>query len=1006
MSQLPIQFDRPIWLLLLLLLIPCYLLARKSAGGMSRGKATLVFALRAIVLLLLAATLAHPVWARKGKGVTVTILLDRSLSIPLQLKQQAQKFLQEAVQSKGTDDRVAVITLAKEATIAAMPDPNTDVTLAQESGDLTATNLAAGIRLALAITPDDTANRFVLVSDGNETDESVMAAAQVAKANNIPIDVLVQQYEHRNEVVFDRVVAPARARIGQSANVKLVLRSQGSVPGRVSLKMNGLPIDLNGADAGDALEVTLQPGTTVLPVTVSLDDAGPQQFQAIFEPDDPRDDMVDQNNSGVAVTYVSGEGRVLVVGDGETESEKLVAAMQAAKIQVDLLGPDQIEGLVQLSGYDAVIFVDIPRYAMTDQQVRDLHAYVHDLGGGFLMVGGPESFGAGGWIDSDVAKLLPVDLDPPQTRQMPRGALALIMHSCEMAQGNFWGEKVAIAAIEALSRLDYVGITVFGWGGGGVNGSTWAFKMQPVGDKSAAIAAAKTMQVGDMPSFDDSMELAYQGLTDPTIRAGQRHAIIISDGDPSAPSNTVLQKYIKLGITVTAIMVGGHGTQGDMNKMNAIATQTGGRFYNITNPNKLPAIFIKEAHMVSRSLIQEGAYNAAVASHLPGPAQGYSTVPGIQGYILTGLRSGLAQTPIVIPTTEGNDPLYAYWNYGLGRSMAFTADLYGKWGQLWVKWSEFVAFWEQSIRWLMRPASPQNMSISTRVEGDRALVEIEALNADSSFENFLQTDAVVITPNADAKPLSLQQVGPGRYSGEFKTDEAGAYLVNVTYRAGAANAPSSQGSLQAAVAVPYSREFRSVRDNRALMIELAESTKGRQLDPSNPQAADLFNKDTLPVPSSPRPVWDLLAIIAACLFVVDVAARRLAMDLQVVRNFIARMRGRRGDASGETVAAWRKARSSASHRRDAKTIVRDADEPAPDPKARFKASEEEVAKGVDFEKTESFDGDSGLGQQHPAPAKPKPAEEDEDYTSRLLAAKRRAQNRKDSGEGHDGGQKS
>ena len=44
---------------------------------------------------------------------------------------------------------------------------------------------------------------------------------------------------------------------------------------------------------------------------------------------------------------------------------------------------------------------------------------------------------------------------------MVRGALALIMHSCEMARGNFWGQQVAIAAIEALSRLDYVGIVTF-----------------------------------------------------------------------------------------------------------------------------------------------------------------------------------------------------------------------------------------------------------------------------------------------------------------------------------------------------------------------------------------------------------------------------------------------------------------------------------------------------------------------------------------------------------------
>ena len=86
MSTLPIQFDQPAWLLLLLLIIPCYFLARRSIGGLSRAKATATFALRVIVILLLTMSLAHPVWEKRGKGLTVTVLIDRSQSIPLQLK--------------------------------------------------------------------------------------------------------------------------------------------------------------------------------------------------------------------------------------------------------------------------------------------------------------------------------------------------------------------------------------------------------------------------------------------------------------------------------------------------------------------------------------------------------------------------------------------------------------------------------------------------------------------------------------------------------------------------------------------------------------------------------------------------------------------------------------------------------------------------------------------------------------------------------------------------------
>jgi hypothetical protein len=575
LADLPIQFERPVWLLLLLLLLPVFLLGRRSIGGLSRAKATTTFALRSLVILLLTTALAHPSWEKRGEGLTVTILLDRSQSVPLAIKSRSLDFLAAAADARErSEDRVAVITIAKDANIAAMPDSYSTVSIGDDAGDLTATNLAAGVRLALAIMPDDTANRIILASDGNETDDSVLAAAELAKANGVPVDFLPLEYVHDREVLFERMVAPARARQGQSANLKLVLRSQRTTAGTVYLKMNGQWLDLNGDADGEGLPVTLDTGVNMIPVTVSLDTSGPKEFEALFEADDPAADEIDRNNSAIAVTFVGGEGKVLVIDDGQTESQQLVRALRESDIATDVKSPGEMGGLVFLSGYDAVVLANIPRWAFDDQQMRDLHAYVHDLGGGFIMLGGQWSFGAGGWIDTEVARLLPVKLDPPSTRQMPRGALALIMHSCEMPQGNYWGQKVAQSAIEALSRLDYVGIVEYNWNaaGGQFGGCAWAFEMQPAGDKSAAIAATKQMAMGDMPDFASSMNLAYVGLTG--VRAGQRHAIIISDGDPSPPPNTVVQKYVDAGITVTTVLVAGHGSRSTMVN---IANRTGGR---------------------------------------------------------------------------------------------------------------------------------------------------------------------------------------------------------------------------------------------------------------------------------------------------------------------------------------------------------------------------------------------------------------------------------------------
>ena len=43
------------------------------------------------------------------------------------------------------------------------------------------------------------------------------------------------------------------------------------------------------------------------------------------------------------------------------------------------------------------------------------------------------------------------------------------------------------------------------------------------------------------------------------MEAGQRHAIIISDGDLIAPGLSLIDQYVENNVTCTTVMVGGHG---------------------------------------------------------------------------------------------------------------------------------------------------------------------------------------------------------------------------------------------------------------------------------------------------------------------------------------------------------------------------------------------------------------------------------------------------------------
>ena len=78
------------------------------------------------------------------------------------------------------------------------------------------------------------------------------------------------------------------------------------------------------------------------------------------------------------------------------------------------------------------------------------------------MLGGSDSFGAGGWMNTPVEKALPVDMQIKAIKVQGIGAMALIMHASEIPEGNYWQKVVAKAAISALSSYDYAGLLALG----------------------------------------------------------------------------------------------------------------------------------------------------------------------------------------------------------------------------------------------------------------------------------------------------------------------------------------------------------------------------------------------------------------------------------------------------------------------------------------------------------------------------------------------------------------
>ena len=62
----------------------------------------------------------------------------------------------------------------------------------------------------------------------------------------------------------------------------------------------------------------------------------------------------------------------------------------------------------ELSSFDAIILSNAPRRLFSDEQLRWIEDWVEKRGAGLCMVGGPASFGEGGWRNTPVEKVLPL----------------------------------------------------------------------------------------------------------------------------------------------------------------------------------------------------------------------------------------------------------------------------------------------------------------------------------------------------------------------------------------------------------------------------------------------------------------------------------------------------------------------------------------------------------------------------------------------------------------------
>ncbi len=846
--------DKPIYLIIYLLIPFIWILLNRTASRGSSRRLRYVFGiLRSLLIVVLGLALSDPKLLSHSDQVNVFFCLDASESIAVDQRLKAEKFIEQTASEMQTDDRAGLIVFGKHPSIELSLRTKLDALNIKSIVNPHSTNIHDALQLAIGRLPQQGKNKIVVFSDGNENMQRSLDMAYLGRSLGIEIyPVPLATWFGKNEAFVKSLETPLNVALETPFEIRLVVVS--------SIKNSGELVMVRDDNLIVQQPIELNAGTNVLAFADMLSEPGLHLYKAVVN---FSDDTFFQNNEGLAFTKGTRRSRILHLTDKDSRSNYLAAALQVQGLDIDLKHIKNIPGSIHgLIDYSAIILDNVSGRSISFSTMEQFERYVKDTGGGLIMVGGDTSFGAGYYKKTPVEQALPVFMDAPTNIKLSELYLVFVIDKSSSMTSSYKDKSklemakiAAFSSIEMLNPTDSVGIVTFDTEFGWTVPITSAAERQKIAENLSRIVEGGGTDL--YPALKDVQSVLQQ------ITSGKKHVIVLSDGETEeADFESLVRSMSASGISISTVSIG----QGsNIALMRSIAEWGLGRSYYTDDPSTIPTIFTSETKIISKKTITEKTMQPLVkfSNEI---LQGLVNVklPAIYGQVVTYPKPG---SELLIETAQG--PLLAAWQYGLGRSVAFTSDLSNRWGKDWIKWKHYGKFTSQMVKWAQRKETPKRFLAAIDSRGAKGNFLVDVTTDQNRFVNHLELNTNVLLPSGNFQTFALAQIAPGRYSGTFPAEEIGAYYFSVYSTSG-----NDAGTARTfGFGIPYSEEFNSTAMNEDLLEDLASATKGRVLSSDN-IPADFF-KDKSDSKQSQTPIWPYLVMIFLLLLIADVAARKL-----------------------------------------------------------------------------------------------------------------------------------
>ncbi|MBQ7775317.1 MAG: VWA domain-containing protein [Lachnospiraceae bacterium] len=833
-----------ILLVLVLLIVEWFLYVHQM-----RYKGRFYLAVRGVVFLLVLLAL-FGIKVRMGSSQTATVfVVDLSNSNEDNLE-DIETYLSTTVEKMPAGNAYALVTFGKDTLVEQFLTAEKYYGGIMTMPEKAATNFEDALSKALTLIPSDADGRVVLLTDGKETRGDINRMAQALTAGQTEFLTLLYEDVITQDAYIDNVTLPSYLHPGDKYSINVMVESNYDTDAVINL--------YNGSSLTASNQVHLNKGSNrfVFSAQVSSE-ADSNAMESLQVQVQAQGDTCEENDSFSAYSVVEAMPRVLVISGRNTNVSNFNAVLNASGADYSVVSalnaPDNIQAMLD---YKSIILVDTYIDDLPEGFLENLETYVKDYGCGFVCCGGEDSFALGGYRDTVLETVLPVDMQLRGVNEMPSMAMVMVIdHSGSMissADGSGATNldvaiRAATVAVDNLRDSDYVGVLTFD------DQYSWQVELTQAEDKSDIKDSIKGITEGGGTTIKPALQEAYDVIS--SSDAAIKHVVLLTDGMGETTNfSDVIKAYSGSGVTLSTVAV---GDGSDTQLLEHLADNCGGRYYYSDLSSDIPKIFAQEVFLGGDSYIQNGDFALSVRTGHELTANLFAEGwPMVYGYVSSSPKTASSS---IITSTEKDDPILTVWQYGLGRTVAWNSDVTGEWSGAFSGKEDYVQLWKRIVDYSTGNANLGEDKVDVVTAGEVTEIVYET----KEYGNSTEILATVIDPEGTAEEIKLHATAPGKYEAEIATGQTGLYHFNIRRM----EEDEIQSYMTTAATVQFSDEYK-FDVSTASYLSFVEQY-GRVISKEDNIWTDIHTgaKDK-------RDLTNWLLGIAVVLFLADVAMRR------------------------------------------------------------------------------------------------------------------------------------